>query len=140
MATTEKKTQTAAAEETAQPAIDIAALTAEITKAVREQIEAEQAAAQQAADQAESAEARARDAWLEELVQVQLFKDGKDYKDDVYVAVNGENCLIRRGVPVWIKRKFALVIEQSQRQDVSAAESAEDLQREFRETALRYDI
>ncbi len=55
--------------------------------------------------------------WLEEYVEVKLFKDGKDYRDDVFVSVNGESCLIKRGEPVKIKRKFALVLEQSERQD-----------------------
>jgi hypothetical protein len=53
----------------------------------------------------------------EELVTVQLFKDNDRYKDDLFVAVNGERILIQRGVPVQIKRKFAEVIENSQLQD-----------------------
>lgn len=53
----------------------------------------------------------------EELVTVQLFKDNDRYRDDLFVAVNGERILIQRGVPVPIKRKFAEVIEHSQRQD-----------------------
>lgn len=54
---------------------------------------------------------------MEELVTVQLFKDNDKYKDDVYVAVNGERILIQRGVPVPIKRKFAEVINHSMYQD-----------------------
>ena len=54
---------------------------------------------------------------MEELVTVQLFKDNDRYKDDVYVAVNGERILIQRGVPVEIKRKFAEVINHSLYQD-----------------------
>lgn len=53
----------------------------------------------------------------EELVTVQLFKDNGRYKDDLFVAVNGERILIQRGVPVEIKRKFAEVISNSQLQD-----------------------
>ena len=53
----------------------------------------------------------------EELVTVQLFKDNDRYRDDLFVAVNGERILIQRGVPVQIKRKFAEVIENSQKQD-----------------------
>lgn len=53
----------------------------------------------------------------EELVTVQLFKDNDRYRDDLFVAVNGERILIQRGVPVQIKRKFAEVIEHSQMQD-----------------------
>lgn len=71
------------------------------------------------------------DPYLEEYVEIQLFKDGKDYKDDVFVSCNGENCLIKRGVPVKIKRKFALILEQSAQQDVSAAEYAEERRREY---------
>ena len=31
------------------------------------------------------------------LVEIELFRDNKDYKDDVFVAVNGESCVIARG-------------------------------------------
>lgn len=80
------------------------------------------------------------DPWLEEYVSVQLFKDGKDYKDDVYVSVNGENCRIQRGVPVKIKRKFALVLEQSQAQDVRAAEFSEAMQSDYNQQVKKYNI
>ena len=30
----------------------------------------------------------------EELVEIELFKDNKDYKDDVFVCVNGKNRVI----------------------------------------------
>lgn len=53
----------------------------------------------------------------EELVTVQLFQDNDKYKDDLYVAVNGERILIKRGIPVQIKRKFADVIKNSETQD-----------------------
>ena len=53
----------------------------------------------------------------EEYVTVALFCDGDKYKDDVFVSVNGENCLIKRGTPVQIKRKFANVLDQSDAQD-----------------------
>ena len=65
----------------------------------------------------------------EEYVEVCLFKDNAKYSDDVYVSVNGENCIIQRGVPVKIKRKFALVIEQSMKEDMmTAAKIAEATQ------------
>ena len=59
---------------------------------------------------------------LDEYVEVELFRDNDRYKDDVFVAVGGENCLIKRGEPVRIKRKLALVLEQSRRQDIKTAE------------------
>jgi hypothetical protein len=70
---------------------------------------------------------------LEELVTVQLFKDSDKYKDDVFVAVNGEALLIQRGKPVRIKKKFALALEQSMRQDEYTASYSEGLQDEFKE-------
>ena len=45
-----------------------------------------------------------RKAYWNELVEVKLFKDNNKYKDDVYVSVNGENCVIKRGEKVKIKR------------------------------------
>lgn len=82
----------------------------------------------------------APDPFLEEYVTVQLFKDGGKYKDDVYVAVNGENCVIKRGLPVEIKRKFALVLDASQEQDVRAAEYAAEKAREFDKEAKLYSL
>lgn len=38
-----------------------------------------------------------REAYWNELVPVQLFKDNNKYKDDVFISVNGETCLIQRG-------------------------------------------
>ena len=40
----------------------------------------------------------------EEYVSVRLFKDSGKYKDDLLVCVNGESCLIQRGVTVQVKR------------------------------------
>lgn len=59
---------------------------------------------------------------MEELVEIMLFKDNGKYKDDVFVAVNGQNCVVQRGKPVKIKRKFAEVLRQSMDQDVSTAQ------------------
>lgn len=74
---------------------------------------------------------------LEELVPVMLFKDSDKYKDDVFVAVNGEACLIQRGKPVHIKKKFALVLEQSQVQDMATADMIAGLTREYKTKETR---
>ena len=58
-----------------------------------------------------------REAYWNELVPVKLFKDNDKYKDDVYVSVNGENCLIKRGEEVMVKRKFKEVLDLSDMQD-----------------------
>ena len=73
------------------------------------------------------------EAYLNELVAVKLFRDNDRYKDDVYVAVNGHNCVIKRGEWVKIKRKFALVLDQSEIQDMKTAEMLEAEQNRFRE-------
>ena len=73
----------------------------------------------------QSANLQAAEAYLEEYVAVKLFRDNDRYKDDVYVAVNGHNCVIRRGEWVRIKRKFALVLDQSEVQDLCTAEMME---------------
>lgn len=57
----------------------------------------------------------------EELVPVRLFKDNDRYRDDVFVAVNGERIQIRRGETVYIKKKFADVLQQSMDQDTATA-------------------
>ena len=64
----------------------------------------------------------AEQAYLEEYIAIKLFKDNDRYKDDVYVAINGKNCLIRRGVWTRIRRKFALLLDQSEIQDLRTSE------------------
>ncbi len=73
------------------------------------------------------------EAYLNEYVAVKLFRDNDRYKDDVYVAINGQNCLIKRGEWVKVKRKFALVLDQSEIQDMQTAEYLEAEQARFRE-------
>ena len=70
-------------------------------------------------------------AYLEEYIAIKLFKDNDRYKDDVYVAINGKNCVIKRGEWVKIKRKFALVLDQSEIQDSKAAQFMEAEQNRF---------
>ncbi len=73
------------------------------------------------------------EAYLNEKVAVKLFRDNDRYKDDVYVAVNGQNCVIKRGEWVKIKRKFALVLDQSEIQDMQTADWLEAEQKRYRD-------
>lgn len=75
----------------------------------------------------------------EELVEILLFKDAGKYKDDVFVAVNGETCQIKRGVPVKIKRKFAEVIQHSMQQDAATAQLIERESGRFRQEARVFE-
>ena len=88
-----------------------------------------QAAAQAAAE----AQAEAPVEAGEELVSVRLFKDNDKYKGDVFVAVNGQSVLIRRGERVAIKKKFAEVLEQSLDQDQRTAGRIERESRAYEE-------
>ena len=91
-----------------------------------------------AADQAKfRAFLREQESWLDEYVEIKLFKDNDKYKDDVYVAINGKNCLIRRGVWTRIRRKFALLLDQSEIQDLRTAELMEREEGRFMEESLK---
>ena len=80
------------------------------------------------------------EAYLNELVAIKLFRDNDRYRDDVYVAVNGHNCLIKRGEWVKIKRKFAMGLDQSEIQDMKTAEMREASARlEFEQAAFLRD-
>ena len=65
-------------------------------------------------------------AYMEELVEVKLFKDNGKYNDDVFVSVNGETIAIKRGERVKIKRKFAEVLDNSDHQDQETARLIEE--------------
>ena len=73
----------------------------------------------------EKAERERQKEYWNELVEVKLFKDNNKYKDDVFVSVNGDNCLIKRGERVKIKRKFAEVLDQSDMQDYQTSKLIE---------------
>ena len=76
----------------------------------------------------------------EELVEIELFKDGGKYKDDVIVSVNGETIQIKRGEKVKIKKKFALVLDNARKQNKKAADYMNQLSEEFKEESQRRNI
>ena len=78
--------------------------------------------------------------WLNEYVEVRLFKDNEKYKDDVYVAINGKNCVIQRGVWTRIRRKFALLLDQSEIQDLRTAEMMEREAGRFADESRRRSV
>jgi len=55
------------------------------------------------------------------MVKVKLFRDNGEYRDPVFVSVNGENYLIRRGEEVEVPEKIAYVLEESLKQDECTA-------------------
>ena len=77
---------------------------------------------------------------MEEKVPVELFKDNGKYKGDVLVCVNGERLLIKRGVRVEIPRKFALVLEESAKQDTATANLIESESSRYEAEAAALNI
>lgn len=63
-------------------------------------------------------------------VSIKLFKDDKQYKDDVFVGLNGRTYLIQRGqvctVPYCVKRLLedSEYMEQSAKQKIQALQGA----------------
>lgn len=89
------------------------------------------------ASDAKKAEAAAADkARGEELVEVKMFKDTGKYKDDVFVGCNGETIAIKRGERVKIKRKFAEILDNSERQDFETAQMIDQKTGEWERTGL----
>lgn len=121
MATTEKKSAE----------INLEEIKAELMKQLKAEMLEEMEKAKAETELKESEDARRLREMDEEYVTVHLFKDGRDYKDEVFVAVNGENCYIQRGLDVKIKRKFAKVLEQSMDQDLYTAELISKKKDEF---------
>ncbi len=69
--------------------------------------------------------------WWAENVPVKLFKDTKDYKDDVFIGINGKTWQIKRGVEVKVPRYVAQVLEDSYKQDLDTASMIEQYGDEF---------
>lgn len=69
--------------------------------------------------------------------EVELFRDSKDYKDDVFVAVNGKGIQIKRGVRVKVPKSYKKVLNRGQRQDTAAARLSDEKQDEFYEETQR---
>ena len=123
---------------------ELEAIKAQIAKMLADAKAEAEAIINNAKDQANAAAAvkpgmseeakKANEYWNEE-VEIQLFKDGGKYKDDVYVAVNGQNCLIQRGKPVKVKRKFAEALRLSLEQDNETADMIRELSSGYEERA-----
>lgn len=58
--------------------------------------------------------------YLNELVEIKLFKDSDKYKDDVYISINGKNTVIKRGVAVKIPRKYKMILDAAETQSITA--------------------
>lgn len=64
-------------------------------------------------------------------VKVKLFKDGRDYKDDVFVGVNGRNYYVPRGVEVEVPEAVAEVLKMSEAYRVEADRFMQEQQEQY---------
>lgn len=134
----EAKTKKDVQEETVTPQVDPAAEAEAILEEARRQAAEIVAAAQQ---EAQTVQAPAQQGESDDdLVTIQLFRDNDKYKNDVFVAINGQSCLIQRGKPVQVKRKFARVLEQSMSQDIAASELMDQEEKEFERQSKLYNV
>ena len=85
-----------------------------------------------------SKEIQKREKELQEPVTVKLFKDNKNYKDDVFVAVNGRTFQIKRGVEVQVPRYVKEVLDNSVQQDEATAAFIESKEREYERESKKY--
>ena len=69
--------------------------------------------------------------------KITLFKDNKDYKDDVFVCINGKSLMIQRGEEVEIPEAYANVLKQSMAQDRRTAALMDAEQDKFHEEAVK---
>ena len=74
------------------------------------------------ADSAVMADIKQREEEMQQRVRIKLFKDGRAYKDPLYVAVNGHNFVIERGVEVEVPRYVEEVIRNMEAQNILASE------------------
>lgn len=122
--------------------IDLAAVQAEIAKMLADakaeaaKIVEEAKKATEPAGSMSAEEIAAHKAYMNELVEIKLFKDTGKYKDDVFVSCNGETVAIKRGERVKIKRKFAEILDNSEHQDYETAQLIEQKTGEFAKSGL----
>ena len=99
--------------------------------------EATEAVENTADEEATENTAPVSDDYLEELVEIMLFKDSDKYSDDLVVTLNGKNYQIKRGVKVMVPRKVQLVIEDSMKQAGLAADYEEEAQQQYKKLENR---
>lgn len=148
LAEAEKKAAKAAAKIIADAQAQAKAVTEEAQAATKAMVEEAAASLAQAAESnavpdpeaTVDAAARERQAYLNEMVEVKLFRDGKRYKAPVTVVVNGKLWRIERGVRVEIPRYVSMVLESSMEQDEAANMYMQQKSGEFAAAAVTHAL
>ena len=78
--------------------------------------------------------------WLQEKVEVELFRDDGRYTEDKFVGVNGKTFQIKRGVPVMVPRYVAEVLKNADKQRKQAAMNTDKLQADFERSSKERGI
>lgn len=71
------------------------------------------------------------EAYMQQPVNIKLFKDSGRYKEDVYVAVNDKCYLIRRGETVTVPRCVEQALKNSLAQDEYVAALVDSLVQDY---------
>ena len=79
-------------------------------------------------------------AYLQELVQIELFKDNDKYKADLPVGYNGKLYVIQRGKPVMVPRAVAQIVEAQLAQDKATSMLIEREASEYAAEAEKHGI
>lgn len=79
-------------------------------------------------------------AWLNERIPFEAFKDAEKYKDDIHVTVNGYTFVIQRGVQVMIPRYVYMALKDAERQNMIAAKHSIGLSNEFQNESKRLNV
>lgn len=92
---------------------------------------AEKAVEEVKAEEVKAEETKAPKADRARKVKVRLFRDSNQYKESLFVAVNGESYMIPRGVEVEVPYYIAEVIENSLKEDQKTAETLRILEENY---------
>ena len=66
-----------------------------------------------------------------EKVPIRLFKDNYQYKQPLFVCINGRNVVIKRGVTVTVDKYIADFIDGMKAEQEAVNQSAEEAEQEF---------
>lgn len=109
--------------------------TKDVGTTIEEKLKADVIEVVETAEEKEARELAEAMAALEEEVPFYAMKDNGRYKDDIFVAVNGETLVIQRGVHVKIKRKFFNVLVQAEEQDTKTSMMIEGFQSKYKSSS-----
>lgn len=63
---------------------------------------------------------------------IELFQDDRNYKDPLYISINGRNMVIKRGVPVEVDDYVADFITEQMREERVIIRQAQEEEEEFK--------